>query len=286
MKHRYACVAIIACIGAWPLQSLADEPYTLRMGFQQGKSYVYADLVVAAVTQEMAGQEMKRSSRSAMVSRISADRVLPDGSFSLILQMDTMVVSSKSPRQDTTRLMTDLIGKRSGMVLTPLGKIASRVVIDSIKAAGPSMRSAAAREILRFHTLPEQPVVPGGQWSADVTDSNETMGGLMITVSTITYTLAGKEEKGGRSCLKIRYTGKLAIEGKGAMMGMEMFTEGKGSLSGIWYFDPKDGIMVAEEGAMDTDVTVAMTGQQNMTMPITTTSKITRALRSVEETTK
>jgi hypothetical protein len=286
MKHRYALIATVACIGAWSLQSFADEPYTLRLGFQQGKSYLYTDKVSVAVTQEMSGQEMKMSSVSSMVSRISVDRILPDGSFSLILQMDTLVMSTKSARQDTTRLMTDLMGKRSGMVLTPIGKIASRVVIDSIKTTGPMMRSAAAREILRFHALPEQPVVPGAQWTAVVTDSNEAMGGSMVTGSTITYTLAGKEEKGGRSCVKITYTGTLAIEGKGSMMGMEMFTEGKGTLSGIWYFDPQEGISVAEDGAMDTDVTVAMTGQQNMTMPITTSSKISRVLRSIEETSK
>jgi hypothetical protein len=83
--------------------------------------------------------------------------------------------------------------------------------------------------------------------------------------------------------VKITYTGTLTIEGKGSMMGMEMFTEGKGTLSGAWFFDPAAGITIAEEGQQETDATVALTGQQTMTMPITSSSKITRLLRSIEE---
>ncbi|MBP1658378.1 MAG: hypothetical protein H6Q31_2979 [Bacteroidetes bacterium] len=283
MKKSYTIAALLIALAAGPMHSLADDPYTLRMGLEQGKSYLYTDHVTASIVQEMGGQEMKSLSTSSIVSRISVDAVLPDGSFSLITQLDSMTASTKSPRMDTTRVMTDIMGKRSRVVLSPLGKVLQRAIIDSIKAAGPMMRGAAAREVIRFQTLPEQAVVVGAQWTVTSVDTNEMMGGKMVTGSTITYTLNGKEEKGGRTCVKIGYTGTMTIEGKGSMMGMEVFSEGKGTLSGTWHFDPAAGITVADESQMDTDVTMAMTGQQNMTMPITTSSKTSRILRAIEE---
>jgi len=283
MKKSYTIAALLIALAAGPMHSLADDPYTLRMGLEQGKSYLYTDHVTASIVQEMGGQEMKSLSTSSIVSRISVDAVLPDGSFSLITQLDSMTASTKSPRMDTTRVMTDIMGKRSRVVLSPLGKVIQRAIIDSIKAAGPMMRGAAAREVIRFQTLPEQAVVVGAQWTVTSVDTNEMMGGKMVTGSTITYTLNGKEEKGGRTCVKIGYTGTMTIEGKGSMMGMELFSEGKGTLSGTWHFDPAAGITVADESQMDTDVTMAMTGQQNMTMPITTSSKTSRILRAIEE---
>ena len=155
MKKSYTIAAMLIALAAGPLQSLADDPYTLRMGLEQGKSYLYTDHVTASVVQEMAGQEMKSLSSSSIVSRISVDAVLPDGSFSLITQLDSMTASTKSPRMDTTRVMTDIMGKRSRVVLSPLGKVIERAIIDSVEAAGPMMRGAAAREVLRFQTLPE-----------------------------------------------------------------------------------------------------------------------------------
>jgi len=286
MKHGLAVLGVMLLLSLEATRCVADDPVGLRFTMQPGKSYVYADQIRADVTQEMGGQEMKINSNSSVVSRFTVDGVREDGSISLTTVLDTLLSSVKSPGRDTTRLVTELMGKRSRVVISPLGKVLERSVIDSLKSVGPMTRGSAMRELMRFHILPEQKVVTGGQWTGATVDSNDAMGGKMTTVTTITYTLAGSENKAGRECLKITYTGTIAIEGRGTMMGAEVFSEGKGTLSGSWYFDPEAGITVAEEGIMDTDVTLAMTGQQNMTMPITSSSKVTRTLRAIEETAK
>jgi hypothetical protein len=170
-------VALLLCLTAGSLQTLADEPYTLRLGFQQGKSYIYSDIVRAAITREMNGQEMKSENVSTIVSRISVEKVLSGGSFSLVTQLDSLTVSSKSARRDTTMLMTDMMGKRSRVVLSALGKVVERAVIDSIKSPVAGMRNVAAREVIRFHALPEQAVAPGAKWTTSVMDTNTDMGG-------------------------------------------------------------------------------------------------------------
>jgi hypothetical protein len=65
------------------------------------------------------------------------------------------------------------------------------------------------------------------------------------------------------------------------MMGMDVFIEGKGKLRGTIYFDDKAGLVVKEEGQNDTDLTAAITGQQNMTIPMTQSAKVTRTLMPV-----
>jgi hypothetical protein len=287
MKHRTAMTIVCALFcAAFTMHAVAGGPYTLRLNLQQGKTYLYSDVTRAEVTQEMMGQEMKSSTVSKTVSRIALENVQGDKSLSAVMSLDSVVLSVKSARMDTTMVMTDVMGKRSRIVLSPLGKVISRSIIDSIGKAGAPMRGASGRESARFHVFSEAPVVVGGTWTALISDTAEVMGGKMANVATMAYALAGEEEKAGRKCVKITYTGTMQIEGKGSMMGMEIFTEGKGTVTGTFYFDPAAGIMVAEESKTESDMTAAMTGQQNMTIPISSSSTTTRALRAIEESAK
>lgn len=284
MTHRTMHVLICAlCCAALTSQALAGGPYTLRLGLQQGKTYLYADVVQANVTQEMMGQEMKSATVSTSLSRFVVEKAGADG-IAAITSLDSMTVSVKNARMDTTMVMPDLLGKRSRIVLSPLGKVLSKAVIDTIGKAGSPMRGASARDAMRVHIFPEAPVAVGGTWTGVIADTNEAMGGKMVTTSTLTYTLAGEEEKDGRACVRITYTGTMAVEGKGSMMGAEIFTEGKGTVSGVLYFDAAAGVTVADASKMETDLTAAITGAQNMTMPMSTVGSSARTLRAVVET--
>ena len=59
------------------------------------------------------------------------------------MSLDSIILSVKSARMDTTMVMTDVMGKRSRIVLSPLGKVISRSIIDSIGKAGSPMRGAS-----------------------------------------------------------------------------------------------------------------------------------------------
>lgn len=283
MKQSLRLVTVPLLAILVPLAGVtAQESYTLRYALHKGTIFVYEDIARTSVTQEMGGQEMKMSSVVTMLNRGVVQDVQENGAIVIIASLDTMLVASKSPRRDTTMLMTDLMGKRSKVVLSPMGKVLLREVIDSITSLGGMVRGASMREVLRFHQFPDTPVAVGGSWMAAIVDTNEAMGGKISSRADVVYRLDGVEEKGGRSCLRITYKGETTIEGKGAMMGMEIFMEGKGVMSGTVYFDPKGGLTVAEDGRVESDVTAAMTGEQTMTMPISQSTVLSRLLRSVE----
>jgi hypothetical protein len=263
-----------------------QAPLQLKYGFEKGKAYRYADLVTSTMVQEMMGQEMKIYTTARMVSRIEVEEKREDGASVLVTSMDSLVVATKSPRRDTTMVMEELIGKRNRVVLSPLGVVESRQVLDSVKSIQGMGRSAAFREAIRFHQLSKGPVAMGGKWKTAVADTNDAMGGAMVSTSSLEYTVVGREQVMGHPCIKLTYVGESTIEGKGSMMGMEVFTEGKGKLKGTIFFDDAQGLVVMEEGQNDTDMTAAITGQQNMTIPMTQSAKVSRTLMPAAEAVK
>jgi hypothetical protein len=70
----------------------------------------------------------------------------------------------------------------------------------------------------------------------------------------------------------------LTITGSGKMMGMEFFMEGSGTVKGAYFFDAKAGLMIADENDTNFDMTMAATGQQNITIPISQSMKLTQTL--------
>jgi hypothetical protein len=259
--------------------AMAGEKYTLRYGLKKGDVYRYADIADSKSTQEMMGQEMKSTSLARMISRCVVEDVTGDGTQTLVLSYDSMTVATKSPRMDTTMVMTNLIGKRSRMKLSATGTTSGRETIDSVEIQG-MRRGGAFREAQRFHGFPDTAVTVGSSWRTKVVDTTNVMGQKMQTTIASTYTLTGTEQVGGAECLRIGYKGDSGVEGKGTNMGMEMYIEGKGTIAGSFLFDPRRGIVVSEEMKTDMEMTIAISGQQNMTIPSTQSVTYTRKLIS------
>jgi hypothetical protein len=279
MLQRLASGAVLSSIVLLSVLTLhAQESYSLQYTLEKGKTYRYLDLSTMKTTQEMMGQEMKISTVSRAVNRIVVDDVLSDGSMVLISSSDSSRLSMSSPRGDTTMVLSNIIGKRTKVTLGKLGKTSDRTVIDSVKMEG--MVRGAQREAARFHRFSEKPVKPGESWKSNSVDTVDMMGGKTVNTSTLEYTLVGREQKLGRECLKITYVGNTSMNGKGRMMGSELFIEGTSKLSGVVYVDPARGINVYEEGKLESESTAAVTGQQNMTIPITQSAQTTRTLLS------
>jgi hypothetical protein len=280
MRSRVV-VRIVGFVAASFLLSvvMAGEKYTLRYSMKKGEVYRYADVADTKSTQEMMGQEMKSTSLARMTSRCVVEDVTGDGTQVLVLSYDSMTVATKSPRVDTTMVMTGLIGKRSRMRLSATGTTTGRETIDSVEIQG-MRRGGAFREAQRFHGFPDTAVSVGSSWQTKVVDTTNVMGQKMQTTIAATYTLNGTEQIGGAECLRIGYKGESGVEGKGANMGMEMYIEGKGALAGSFLFDPRRGIVVSEDMKTDMEMTIAISGQQNMTIPSTQSVTYTRKLIS------
>jgi hypothetical protein len=255
----------------------AQELYTLQYKLEKGKVYRFADTTLVKSSQEMMGQEVKSTSTVLATTRLVPTEIRADGSTVLTVSPDVMSVSVKSARMDTTMVLQDAIGKRTRLTISKLGETIGRAVIDTVKFSGMAA-TAGRQDMVRLHIMPSKPVKIGEKWTATKPDTSEAMGGKMVTVSTGDFTLLSKEAKSGTECLKISYTGKLTISGKGSMNGADFFVEGTGTTSGTYFVDIATGMPVWEDSKYDVESTVALTGAQNMTIPSSTSVTAHRIL--------
>lgn len=247
----------------------AQDKFKLEYKFEKGKTYLFQDITTGDVTQEMMGREMKMHNESNSIVRIVVDEVDNDKNISLIISSDSITVRSKTPMGDTSMVLNELIGKRTKILVSNIGKIIKRETLDSIRLRG-RMAMNTMREAISFPILPEQPMGIGEKWQGTYTDSMmSTNGPQIITQQNFEYTIVGKEKRAGFDCLKITYTGTTSSEGKFNMQGMEFYIEGTGKATGTFYFAPKIGMLLENEHIIESDMTYASAGENPMTIPVT-----------------
>ena len=272
LRSAVLLIAALSFVGS----IACGQAVTLNYKMEKGEVYRYAETMVMNTTQEMMGQEMKVLNNLSGVVRVVVEGVKSGGGYSLLVSTDTMSIHVKNPRMDSTLVPTEMFGKRNRLHMASTGKILAREVVDSIKAGG-LMRGAGAlaqKELLTLPVLPEKSVTTGETWSNTREDTSDAMGGKSISVTTWNYTYDGMQNVGGRDLAKVSFTGKMSVTSKGSMMGAEVFTEGGGTMKGVFYFDQKKGCMVSSDLTMNTDLTAAVTGQQNMTIPISQSGSV------------
>ncbi|MBI5022500.1 MAG: hypothetical protein HZB59_13780 [Ignavibacteriales bacterium] len=278
MNKFYLHLSLIAiAISFMGYSLIAQDSYKIEYKFQKGKTYRFNHISNSNITQEMMGKEMKITNASDMTIRVAVDDITKEGNFGLVVSVDSAKNTTKSPMKDTTMILSNLIGKRTKITVSKIGAVLSREIIDTIKNEG-IMGGGSQRGMAQITRLPEKEVKIGEKWNSTTIDTIESMGGKIYHTSNFEYTLSGKEKKQNRDCLKIDYTGTTSDTGKMMMNGMELFVEGGGKVKGILYFDPKAGMTVVEESTTDNEQTMAITGQQNMTIPMSVTSKSVKTL--------
>jgi len=278
MVQRLIALLTIACVSVVGFTtSHAQESYSLQYKFEKGRVYRFGDTITVNSTTEMMGQEMKSTSSTLSVTRVVATDVQSDGTTVFVVSTDTMNVAIKSSRGDTTLVPHEMLGKRTRFAVTKLGDVTNRETIDTVKVVGV-MRTMGRRETIRFHAFSAKPVKVGGKWTSTRSDTSDQMGGKMVLAWTMDYTLLAKEKRSGRDCLKVGYTGKVSVTGKGSMQGMEIFVEGSGTVNGTVFIDPSNGLPLFEDSKAEMETTAAVTGQQNMTIPSSQSVTTHRAL--------
>jgi hypothetical protein len=235
MKHLFVLIVVAILAVLCVAGSVAQETHTLVYRFLPGTTYLYADTAWSNQTQEMMGQEMKITSITTKRARVVGEKVNADGAMVLVSSLDSMTASTKSPMKDTTMVITDLLGKRMRLTVGSDGTVFRREPIDSIKFTTVMGRAMPMREAIRFHRMSKNPVGVGSTWKSDVVDSADVMGGKLVSHIKMDYAVAGNSVRQGRSCLQVGFKGEIGMEGKGSMMGMELFMEGKGKTSGTFF---------------------------------------------------
>lgn len=254
----------------------AAQSYNLNYNFKEGNTYLFSEVTGNDITQEMMGNEMKIKSDSRTVTRIVSEKN-SDNNIVIIVSMDSAISHTKMPMMDTTMVLDQVINKKMRWTISKKGELLEKEMIDSLNPENQMLRMGQ-KELMQLFILPEKEVSVGEKWNINKVDTVDMMGGTTLLTSEMEFTLSGSEEKMGYNVLKIPYTSKIIIEGKGKMMGFEFFLEGSGNAKGELYFNPDEGLPVYSEAEQTFDVTMAATGDQNMIIPINQVMKTTRTL--------
>ncbi|HNW58200.1 MAG TPA: hypothetical protein PKI62_00820 [bacterium] len=271
-------LAVLLCSA---VLAFAQSPATLRYAYETGKTYTYALTAQTTVTMEMNGQEMITEMGQNAKLTIQPQGVTEQGNFKCWVSFPELSVKIKNFRMDTTLVMSGLLNKRAEIVHSPLGKVLSSMMIDTLQA-DPMMGQMGIEPATLFKrllvTLPEASIATGGSWTDAQVDTVHQGGIAVVITPALTFTLIGEEEHAGVPCQKIAFTGTMKLNGSGSQMGANVTVDGDGKQEGVIYFAPATGLLVGSETSGDQDMTIAVTGPANMTFPQAVSTKSTLTL--------
>ncbi len=259
------------------MQASSQETFRLEHKFEKGKTYRYKDFITSKVTQEMMGTETRVDTKNDFVHRIVVDSVTENGNAILILSLDSARMSIQQKKLDTTIIVNEIIGKRKKIMLSKLGEVLQKVMIDKIKI-GNEMVGDVTNETISFPIFTDKELQIGDKWKSTSNDTIDFMGSKIAVKTNTSYKIAKKETKLDHECLKIEYEAETESEGKTTMQGVELYIESSGDIEGVIYFDPNAGLIIYEETETDESTTLATSGPQAMMIPITQTSKLVRTI--------
>ncbi len=268
-------IALVALCGF----AYSQESVLLKYNFVQGKTYTQSTTITSNITQSMGGQEMKMQSDIKTSNDYAIEGVDKDGNATVLVSLLNLSVRSAAMGRDTTMNFNDLKDKNR-TVYSPEGKTISSTKVDSSKIA---RMIGSIDQFIKLQTLPAKSIKVGEKWQEKIVENKKPSGSNPFAVDNTTdmeFTLVGKESKDGIDYFKISFTGTMTITGKGNQMGMELFMEGTGKTEGFGYFNPITSMIVYTESSTEMDMTIAVTGQQNMTMPM---SQSMKSITKIEE---
>jgi Family of unknown function (DUF6263) len=248
-----------------------QEKFLLEYRYVKGKTYKYQEESKFESVQEINGQEMKATGSTFSLMKMIVEGVSESGDITFINSLEDLKITTKMPTMDTTMVMKDLLNKNIQTIISKTGKMIDQKILDTVNTGKnfTEKGNSLLTVYKEFVVFPDRELKFGDTWNTERNDT--TKGTQMVTKVNAVYTLAAIEEKNSHPCLKITYTGKVEVGGKMTQMGMEFFMEGSGETSGTVWFDQQSGLIIAKESTNEQDLTMALTGQMQMTIPITQT---------------
>ena len=229
---------------------------------------------------EMMGQNIESTTDSKSKLTI-AFKGVKEGNMVLGVTIDDMSMSAASMQGDMTADMSGVIGKSFEFQLSPLGKESNFVGANELKFSVGPMGERSVEPGFRsiFPDLNDKPLKIGDSWeSEDITDMNESGMDIKLVFNNVN-TIAGIEVVDGIECIKIEVESEGTMDGTGEQMGADLAIEGDIEGTSAWYFAYKGGYLVKQEVESFTEATVAVSGPQNITLPMTMDSKTTLMLK-------
>ncbi len=257
-----------------------SSTYQLRYRGEPNETRKYQLDVNMEQNMQMMGSEINMTFQLANFITQKIHKINNDGSLDVSIVYDSLRFDGSGPQIDMVKEMLkarldSLEGLELNFKLSNQGKILESAKIDSLVPQQLQQLFNSRQTVSAFSPkLPEDKVKIGDTWEdEEITpvDMNKTK--LTVTHKT-KYTFVGLQEVADQKMLKISYTGTVSIEGDMEQQGMKMFMEGDGETKGDFLFDEKKGVYCSGVGETEMDMTIALTGGQNMTIPMTQIMKI------------
>jgi hypothetical protein len=260
---------VMACLFAYGA-SFGQEKVNFEYRYQKGKEYAYRQETIFETVFEMYGQETKNNGSSSASIKARVEEVAKTGDITFRHFFDDFRINTKMGAIDTNMMLKELTNKDFFTTITRKGKLVESKMIDTINLAGEILGNGMSSSDLskEFIVFPDRELKTADTW--DYEKSDTVSGTQLLSKMKATYTLVSQDMKNGHSCWKITYKGTSEMSGKVNQMGMDFFMEGTGDITGTVWFDANSGILVAVENNNTQDMTMAMTGQMQMTIPLTT----------------
>jgi hypothetical protein len=256
----------------------AQDVFELSYGMKKGDVLFFNENTVTTTVQERMGEEMKNTVTVRTKVKWVVEDVTADGVITIIASPEEIAIDApgmqegrRGGRNDSTAIK-EMIGKRTKIVVTAAGRVVSQTALDP----APAGRRGSMRQASRFFALPERPVGIGDTWKSTGADTINVGFSRALAKYTLTYTVDAKEQRLGHDCLKVSYKGKQDLSGQGEMRGTTFSLEGTGTLSGVAYIDYAKGLIIEEQANNDQQAIIAMTGEREMTMPMSQSIQMKR----------
>ena len=223
---------------------------------------------------QVMGQNMEITTNLETKFSVSSKGMSKD-EMNLGVKIDTMNIKVGTPRGDVSPDLSGVNGKEFEIKINSTGKQIGLIGADDIKYSmgqgGESSVASSFQSVLPV--LADHPVSVGDSWTSTDSVRVSQMGSNLLFVYVTTDTLLGYEEAMGMKCAKISGSVKGTLSGTGRRGSMSLSFEGKVSGSEHWLFAPEKGILVKIESTRNIDGSIAASGMQSMTIPMSMTVK-------------
>jgi hypothetical protein len=271
-------LCLVGCAARKPVFGDPETGLILTYRMAPDQIWKYTSTTNQNMNMEVMGNTMDTETLIYKAFTVRGKGMDKEKNLKIEMVVDSMSMKIISPNGKQTIDTSPVIGKWFGLTLSPYGKELEFTGNDSIalKFGGMGGEERNVKSFFReaFGDLPEEPVKIGDIWTTEDKVS-ENQSGMDINVnSENVYTLAGFEVVDGLDCAKITIETTGALDGAGEQMGMDLTFEGDIESTSTFYFAYKEGYFVKVSAETFMEGTIAASGAQNMTIPMTQESKI------------
>ncbi len=248
-----------------------SQQVTLRFQPEKGEVLNYFLLSDGTVIQSAMGMEQVVNSKTETKYSYFIQDVSPKGDVEIIISIDTIKTNVKSqlPPLDTTFIIP--LGLKFKQTLDKYGKVVNFETIEmkELQLPGGVSRRIDKRSYAHPVVFPEKNISPGEEWTFSYTDTSATEDGKVVSKTSGKYTFKGVEDKNGIKCAKLAVDANISVSGQGVIQGMNYGLEGEGKNIGTLWIDLKSGTLVHMETDTEMEMAMGISGQVEMTMPMT-----------------